>query len=445
MMRYAATFRAMQHLPATGSGNGVILSRRHSFPGIFFSGIILFGIGPVLLLSRMALASSLSDSTPDAFSVLARAMRAKLHQTYTAHQEIVFASGSSGAQWTRVVADVARDGRRSCITYRFPPSVADLIVADTGKIARQFQPSCHIFLVCKSSPDSGEAELSLLRSNYRCHLKERMLLEGVLCDRVAVMPRFAVGPWRICWIDRVHRAVLRTEEYDSAGSRQYLSTLTAVRFVTSLPRTLFFPQPPPGTTVQNISAAGDMPYARAWAATGGIGRSPCWLPRGWVLLYCTPVTRPGGGQALRLRFGDGLKNLSVFEEALSSALPPVPIQQKMLREQLGRYGQQAWVMEGGGIRITVVGDATLPEEMGREMLRSLLPETEQALTRALARDFGPNDVLQADALRRQGCGYEQIAARLLLRRSPNPAQEKAHVQAKARFWVISTVTAPKTR
>jgi hypothetical protein len=439
MMRSVATFKVMRHLPATGSGNGVILFRRHTFPGLFFLGILLFGIGLVLLFSRMALAGSISDTSPDAFSVLARAMRAKRHQTYTAHQEILFASGPPGAQWTRVVADVARDGRRSRIIYRFPPSVADLIVADTGKVVWQSQPSCHLFLVRKSPSDGGEAELSLLHRNYRCRLKERMRMDSFLCDRVEVVPRYTPGPWRICWIDRIHRTILRTEEYDSASRRQYLSTLTAIRFVSSLPSPLFSPKPPLGTTVQTAPSASGMPFARAWAASGGIGRSPCWLPRGWALLYCTPVLRPGGGQVLRLRFGDGLKNMSVFQEALSPGLPPLPIQQKMLREQLGSYGQQAWVMEGGGIRVTAVGDSTLPAETGREMLRSLLPETEETLSHALARDFGPRAAKRGAALRRQGWDYEQIAARLLQRRSPD------HYQEKARNWVVSIVTARKTR
>ena len=439
MMRFVAMFRAMRHLPATGSGNGVIVSRHYNFPGLFFFGFLIFGIGSVLLFSRMALANSIPDTSPNAFSVLARAMRAKLRQTYTAHQEILFASGPPGARWTRVVADVARDGRRSRMTYRFPPSVADLIVADTGKVVWQSQPSCHLFLVRKSPSDGGEAELSLLHRNYRFHLKERMRLDGFLCDRVAVVPRYAPGPWRICWIDRVHRTILRTEEYDSASNRQYLSTLTAIRFVSALPSHWFSLKPPLGTIAQAASSASEMPFARAWVASGRIGRSPCWLPRGWALLYCTPILRPGGEQALRLKFGDGLKNLSVFQEALSPGLPPLPIQQKMLREQLGSYGQQAWVMEGGGIRVTVVGDSTLPAETGREMLRSLLPQTEQTLSHALNRDFGPRAAERGGALRQQGWDYEQIAARLLQRRSPD------HLQEKARNWVVSIVTARKTK
>ena len=73
------------------------------------------------------------------------------------------------------------------------------------------------------------------------------------------------------------------------------------------------------------------------------------------------------------------------------------------------------------------------------MLRSLLPVTEHSLCHALARDFGPSAAAQGAALRRQGWDYEEIAARLLPRRSSN------HLQEKARGWVVSILTAPKTR
>lgn len=403
------------------------------FPALLFFGTVL------ILLRAAALAAPGRGTSPDGFSLLARAMRARFHQTYTARQETLFASGPSGTEWTRVVADVARDHRCSRMTYRCPPSVSDLIVADNGRTVSQFQPSCHLFLVRRSLPNDGEseAELALLRRNYRCQRQGQVRLDGLLCDRIAVHPRFSAGPWRVCWIDRAHRAVLRTEEYDATGRRQYVSTLTTVLFVPSLPLAWFSQCPPVGITLQKVLTADDMPYAQAWAASGGSGRAPCWLPRGWELLRCTPVVRPGGGQALRMRFSDGLKNLSVFEETLISTLPPLPIQQKMLGEQLGRYGQQAWVMEGGGVRVTVVGDATLPPEIGREMLRALLPETETRLARGLARDFGTKAARQGQSLRRQGCGYEQIAAFLLARRHSVSPQEQARV------WIASALSAPK--
>lgn len=383
--------------------------------------------------------ASAQGSRPDAFSLLAQAMRARNHQTYVARQETLFAAGPARTQWTRVVADIARDGRRSRMTYRFPPSVADLIVADNGSVVTHFQPSCHFFLSRPSSSEGveSEEELSLLRRNYRCRWQGQEQLEGHLSDRIAVQPRHGSGPWRICWIDRAHHLVRRTEEYDFAGHRQYLSSLTAIRFGAALPPSLFRLSLPPGTPLQSVSGAGNMPYARAWSVAGGTGHAPCWLPLGWQLLHCSAVVRPGGGTALRLRYGDGLKNLSVFEEAGTASLPPLPLQQKILGEQLGRYGQQAWMMEGGGVRMTVVGDAALSPAVGQEMLRSLLPENEDRLASALVRDFGDKAAFQGAALRRQGLSYEQIAARLLTRRPSVRSQDKA------RAWVEATLSAPK--
>ena len=392
-----------------------------------------------LLRGAAVLAAPAHGAASDAFSLLARAMRAKLHQTYLARQETLFASGASGIEWTRIVADVAHDGRRSCMTYRFPPSVADLIVADNGAVVSRFQPSCHLFLVRPSPPSSGgnEAELRLLYQNYRCRWQEATRLDGCLCDRIAVQPRFASGPWRVYWIDRSHRLILRAEEYDAAGRRQSITSLTAVRFLPSLPAALFSPDAPAGMKIQQTSAPGEGSYATVRAMAGGFGRAPCWLPQGWERLGCAAVVRPGGGLALQMRFSDGLKTFSVFEEGLTSSLPPLPLQQKMLGEQLGRYGQQAWVMESRGVRVTVVGDSTLPPQIGRDMLRALLPETDQSLTHGLAQDFGASAAAQGVTLRRQGWDYEQIAARLLARR------RCVRPQKRARAWIASTLSAPK--
>ena len=164
------------------------------------------------------------------------------------------------------------------------------------------------------------------------------------------------------------------------------------------------------------------------------------------MLRCARVMRPEGGMALRLRFGDGLKSLSVFEEALSPSLPPLPLEKKMLWEQLGRYGQQAWVMDGGTVRVTVVGDATLPPEIGRELLRALRSDTDNCLARGLARDFGSKSAHQGQVLRRQGWGYEQIAARLLARRHSkrfSAARFSNQADSQARAWIAATLSASK--
>ncbi len=405
-------------------------------PSVLRRGTCWLWLLALLLLRDAALAAPNPPSSRDAFSLLARAMRAKLHQTFTGRQEIVFAAEKESGG-TRVVADIARAGRRSRMDYRFPASVSDLLVADDGVHERQFHPSCRQYLIRPSSPPEeavSEDRLALLQRNYRCQLRGRQAIEGRICEIVALEPRFPPAPSRRCWIDRATLAILRTEEYDAVGRRRYVSAFTDIHFAPTLPTALFSPNPPVGASLQEAPPEpGNLPFDQAIMAVGVNGLAPCWVPRGYRLFRCAALPRPHGAHALFLRYGDGLKTLSVFEEALTPVLPPLALQQHMLDDQLGRYGQQAWVQDEGGLRVTVVGDSTLPPTLGAEMMRALAPATCRSLIRALVRDFGSSRQEEAEALRRQGWGYEQIAARLL----PHGTVRRREEQARA--WVASAL------
>ena len=392
------------------------------------------------LLGLLALLPALpvlaAPDTGDAFSRMARALRARMHQTYVGRQEIQFdAPGPAGR--TRIVVDVSRDGVRSRMDYRSPASVADLTVTDDGTSRRQFQPACRLYQIRRSSPaeeDAGDEVLALLRSNYRCVKKAARRVNGRDCDVLSLTPRLAPGPSRLCWIDRATDAILRTEEFDVQGRRRYVSAFLSLRFAAHLPDALFCPAPPAGMTLQAAPPPpADLPYPEARAASGVEGAPPCWAPPGYRLLRCAGLPRPHGTRALLLRYGDGLKTLSVYEETLTSALPPLALQQRMLDDQLARYGQQAWVRDVGGLRATVVGDATLPAALGADLLRALSPDAAPRLARALARDFGPAAAAEAETLRRQGWGYDVIAARFLSRDDP------ARREDQARAWVAAAL------
>ena len=387
-----------------------------------------------LLSALPALAAP--DASPDAFDRVARALRARLHQTYVARQEIRFAAPGPGG-WTRIVVDVARDGARSRLDYRSPADVADLMVADDGFSRRQFQPACRLYQIRRSSPSEeqgGDEVLALLHRNYRCLRRGTRRTNGRDCDLLALTPRHAPGPSRLCWVDRGTDAILRTEEFDAGGRLRYVSAFTALRFAPRLADALFCPTPPAGMTLQAVPPPpADLPYPQARAAAGMEGCPPDWSPPGYRLLRCACLPRPRGTHALLLRYGDGLETLSVYEEARAEGLPPLALQQRMLDDQMGRYGQQAWVRDVGGLRVTVVGDAVLPASVGSDLLRALSPDAAPRLSRALARDFGPGAAAEAETLRRQGWGYDAIAAHLISRSDPDRREDQA------RAWVAAAL------
>ncbi|MBV9849127.1 MAG: hypothetical protein JO250_05500, partial [Armatimonadetes bacterium] len=131
--------------------------------------------------------------------------------------------------------------------------------------------------------------------------------------------------------------------------------------------------------------------------------------------------------------------------------------------ELARYGQQAWVRHEAGLRITVVGDASLSDDLGGDLLRALSPESEARLARGLDRDFGDGPP-QAAPLRRRGWDYAQIAA-LHLYLQAHPYQKAAvagrlqhgqdwpriaadlhadttRLDENARRWIASTLNVP---
>ena len=376
------------------------------------------------------------DAAPDAFDRVARALRARLHQTYVARQEIRFAApGPAG--WTRIVVDVARDGARSRLDYRSPASVADLLVTDDGFSRRQFQPACRLYQIRRSSrteEEAGDEVLALLHRNYRCVQQGRRRVNGRDCDLLSLTPRRAPGPSRLCWMDRATDAILRTEEFDAQGRRRYVSAFTTLRFAARLPDALFCPAPPAGMTLQAAPPPpADLPYPQARAASGVGGCPPDWaparLPPAPVRLPAPPARGARPAAALRGRAGDAERLRGGADGRPAAAGAPAADARRpvgALRPAGLGAGRRRSARHRGRRRCAAglagVGPAARPQ-----------PGRRAASARALARDFGPAAAAEAETLRRQGWGYDAIAAHLLSRGDPDRREDQA------RAWVAAAL------
>lgn len=375
----------------------------------------------------------------DAFPLVAQAIQAKHRLCYVGRQDILFLAVSEKSGTMRpgppqIVTDVARDGRRLRLVYWQPSDARHRIVVDDGRWFRQWEPARQMTLVDRSQEETLAAAgrmLALLRRNYRCVLRGQARVNGLPCDEVAVRPRRIAGPARLLWIERRRHAILRTVEYDPAGRRRYVSWYESFHYVTRLPAASFSlpadaPTQPAPRRMRDVSS-----FGAAFAAAGITGRLPAWLPPGYVLIGCA-VTGHRHPAAL-LRYGDGLKTLSVFEEAGRGAAD-IPTRQKILRAALAHYGQQVWLHDDSALRITILGDATLPDDLGKTMMESLAPGTEARLGRALARDFAGAGG-QAAHLRQRGWGYEQIGALCLyLRAHPRRSEAASKDIRRGQSW-----------
>ena len=384
-------------------------------------------------------------AAPDGYALFTQAMRAKHHLTYSGRQTVFMSAPDSLGGPVQIVVDVARQGRCCVMTYRFPQTIAGMIQKDDGQQSVQFWPKQKRLVfgpshAAEEAMGSSVQMLALLKRNYRCLLLRRETINHLLCDVVALQRRDTEGPTRLCWIDPRTKAILRTEEYDSSGSLQYVSAFQTFSY-----RKAFSPKslrlPTPAAQAKRIPEA-KMPstetsYAQAFSDAGVPGRYPLWLPAGYSLLRCQ-CERPDPHHAIAmLQFGDGLKTISVLEETTEDKTS-LRAAEVGLNRVLTSYGQQARVAHEGILRVTVIGDRTLPPLVCTEILSALRPGGEAKLSHSLLQTFGSTAAQYASVLRHHGWGYDEIAALLLCLQSKPEARLENHA------WFLHLTDWPST-
>ena len=319
------------------------------------------------------------------------------------------------------------------MVYWLPCDATNRIVVDDGVSFRQWEPARRVILVDRSHEESaaaGRRMLALLHRNYRCVLLRQERVNGLACDVVAVRPRHT-PPRRACSGSNASRhAILRTEEQDAAGQRRYLSFYETFRFVPrvpagafSLPRAPQRPAPRPMRDVSDFQAA----FARAGIA----GRLPAWLPAGYVLVGSAVAGREH--PSALLRYGDGLKTISVFEESGRTADDPVrpagdaaPGDGALRPAGLGARRLPA-VHHRPGRRRPAGRAGAGPAARARPGERGAAGARPGARLRRCAR--------APALLRRRGWDYEQIAAlRLYLRAHPDREADVAARLRRGQNW-----------
>jgi hypothetical protein len=405
------------------------------------------------------------DGGGNAFRLVTQALQARLRLVYAARQDIFWMT-PTGDGVAQVIADIARTGRRTRITYRFPAETAGRVMLDDGVHSSVFDPADRALLVGPSAGDdqraASPATLALLKRNYCCSLIRREVLNDCLCDVVMIHPRAGAGPSKRLWIEVGRHAILRTEEYDAEGCRRYVSFYEAISFVPRLPDgSLNLPGAALGPQTRRVTVSSvEVASARQAFAAAHLGGSlPSWCPPGFTLMHCTVTGPPGGVRSVLLHYCDGLKSLVILEEPSTTEHPTVA----ELNGALARYGQQVWIHEDGHLRMIVRGDLSLPSSIGAEMTHALCTHVDKSLARGLSRDFGLAAAKRGASLRRAGWGYEQIAALLLGEKSRPGLRERLKplldrnaswsqivavfgtgagaLQERSRAWVAATLVA----
>jgi len=393
-------------------------------------------------LTLMLLSPFPAAAASDTFALVAQAMQTKAGGTYQGRQTILWSlPAAQGGGMMEIVTAAAHHGLRSRLTYLFPPNAAGRVMTDDGVQTSLYEPQKRCVLVSPSVSREAKADrqlmLGLMRRNYTCTVVRRERLDGRLCAVVAICPRSLEGPYKLCWIDLSHPFVLRLEEYDQAGCRRYVSAYDSISFSSCLPDSALGLPPaarhaPRRIVRETLSVSLSCPPARVWTQAGFAGRFPAWLPRGYAGLRLSLLSPPASAPLLtQMRCSDGLQTLTITE---SKAFGPMP-SLAMLNSALAHYGQQAWMLDCRGVRITVRGDLSLPPDVGAEMARALSSGTKQRLARAFGHQFGPAADKQRQTWGRVGWDYvAMVSAALFLRQHPQQSSAFHALLGKQQMW-----------
>jgi negative regulator of sigma E activity len=170
------------------------------------------------------------------------------------------------------------------------------------------------------------------------------------------------------WLDQKTHLVLKKEEYHGNGAVASQTLFDDLRYTASIPEAVFATDIPSGFT-QSGGAALSMPSSdidRVIADAGFKPYTPKDLPQGFVLARGA-VDRVGDVKTLHLLYSDGLRSLSLFENANGAAADYGNFHPKTISFE----GHDASYVEEGpttlvtwkehGLHFALVGDLLLPE------------------------------------------------------------------------------------
>ncbi len=225
---------------------------------------------------------------------------------------------------------------------------------------------------------AGTDSMHLVTANYRPILGPRQTIAGHPVISLDLINKFSGERTLRVWIDAKTNLVLKKELYHTNGSLASQTRFEELRYTDRIPKDLFTMTIPPGFTQiaghDYIAPSSDVEGLVRDAGFRPVG--PRDLPDGFALISGT-IGNVGGVRTLHLNYSDGLRTISMFENAKGAG--PVFGQQRPHGVKLGATDAQ-YIEDGSttliawkdhGLNLTLVGGLTLNELLG--IAKSVVP------------------------------------------------------------------------
>ena len=256
-------------------------------------------------------------------------------------------------------------------TYLTPHVLYGQFVITRGAMSWDVDPANKRIVVSENKaavdPVAVVDDIALVDGNYRAVKSATDTVADRKTDVVDLVSRYTGERTLRLWIDQQTHVVLAKEAYHSDGSLAWRTRYDDIRYTEGIPETIFSASVPPGfRTVKGRSYAQPVTRPNAVPSPGFTPITPKYLPEGFIVVG-SAVTQVKGVRNLHLIYSDGIRNLSLFENATNRAIDFTGMKPQATRfenheAQYVRDGPTtllAW--REHGLAFALVGDLDLKE------------------------------------------------------------------------------------
>lgn len=282
-----------------------------------------FAAALALAFAAGVLSSGRASAAPDPAALLLReSVDAPRTISYVGQIETVrFSSNRASATIVRIEHRAPTLTRR---WYMAPESLYGDYIITSGTSSYDFDAKRSQVMVSHNPlmDDQVAANYSLSRilDNYRPVMARAEIIAGRPSDSLLLVNKFTGERVMRLWIDAKTHLVLKKEEYHGNGAVASETRFEEIRYTNKIPLSIFATEPPAGY-VQVAGHDYAMPTSdidRVVKAAGFTPFTPKDLPRGFALTS-GDTTTVNGVRTLHLTYSDGLRTVSLFENARGAA------------------------------------------------------------------------------------------------------------------------------
>ncbi len=283
--------------------------------------VLTTGIMTAALLWQPALAGKAQGSS-DATSMLRQSVAAPRHLSYVGQmQNVRFGMSRAEATIFRVEHRAPDLTRR---WYVAPQSLYGDSIITRGNVSYNLDIKRNVLVISKNDSANDQVTLndnfSLLTANYRAIIGPAETIAGRRAFAILLMSKYTGQVAMRIWIDAQTKLVLQKETYASNGSVTHQSRFEHIRYTNEIPVAIFAAPKSGFQQVRGLNhgvASNDL--ERILRTAGFKARGPKYLPNGFVPA-AGDVTDIKGIRTLHLLYSDGVRTLSLFENAKGAAV-----------------------------------------------------------------------------------------------------------------------------